>query len=76
MVIIGSAGGAQFYISCYQLRVTGGGSANPSGVSFPGAYSPTDPGILFNLYNNPTSYTVPGPPVRSPNPRYSGEQND
>jgi len=61
--VAGGAGGAQFYISCFQIRVTGGGSANPSGVSFPGAYSATDPGILFNLYSNPTSYTVPGPAV-------------
>lgn len=61
---IGSLGGAQFYVSCYQLRVTGGGSASPAGVSFPGAYSATDPGILFNLYGTYTSYTVPGPAVR------------
>ncbi|KAL0633089.1 hypothetical protein Q9L58_008045 [Maublancomyces gigas] len=61
--VAGSLGGAQFYVSCYQLRITGGGSANPAGVSFPGAYSATDPGILFNLYGSYTSYTVPGPPV-------------
>ncbi|RPA99605.1 hypothetical protein L873DRAFT_1789540 [Choiromyces venosus 120613-1] len=58
--VASSVGEAQFYISFFQLRVTGGGSANPAGVSFPGAYSASDPGILFNLYNNPTSYTVPG----------------
>ncbi|EPS36316.1 hypothetical protein H072_10176 [Dactylellina haptotyla CBS 200.50] len=47
-------GGAQFYISCAQVKVTGGGSKNPTGlVSFPGAYSATDPGILYNLYNWP-----------------------
>lgn len=28
----------QPYVSCFQVKVTGGGSANPSGVSFPGAY--------------------------------------
>ena len=32
-------GGAQFYMSCYALKVTGGGSAAPSGVKLPGAYS-------------------------------------
>lgn len=63
--VAGNAGGAQFYVSCYQLRVTGGGSASPAGVAFPGAYSATDPGILFNLYGSYTSYTVPGPAVSS-----------
>src|SRR5690606_34410032 len=61
--VAGSPGGAQHYVSCFQLKVTGGGSANPSGVSFPGAYSASDPGILFNLYGSYTSYPVPGPPV-------------
>jgi hypothetical protein len=62
-----SVGGAQFYISCGQLTVTGGGSGSPSPlVAFPGAYSSSDPGILINLYYPvPTSYTPPGPSVWS-----------
>ncbi|KAK3305586.1 glycoside hydrolase [Chaetomium strumarium] len=64
----GSAGGAQFYLSCAQLTVTGGtGTLNTGSlVSFPGAYKATDPGILFQLYwPIPTSYTNPGPaPVK------------
>lgn len=32
-------GGAQFYMSCYQITVSGGGSASPATVKFPGAYS-------------------------------------
>jgi cellulase len=32
------AGNPQPYVSCFQVKVTGGGSATPSGVSFPGAY--------------------------------------
>jgi cellulase len=28
----------QPYVSCFQVKVTGGGSATPAGVSFPGAY--------------------------------------
>ncbi|KAG8755317.1 hypothetical protein FRC14_004147 [Serendipita sp. 396] len=36
--------GAQFYMSCFTINVTGGGSASPSTVSIPGAYSATDPG--------------------------------
>jgi len=65
----GSIGGAQLYISCAQLSVTGGtGTINTAGalVSFPGAYKATDPGILFQLYwPIPTSYVNPGPAVVS-----------
>ena len=43
-----SANGAQLYISCGQINVTGGGSANPSKVSFPGAYKNTDAGLLVS----------------------------
>jgi hypothetical protein len=59
----GSSGGAQFYISCAQVKVTGGGSGSPSPlVAFPGAYKASDPGILINIYYPiPTSYTPPGP---------------
>lgn len=39
--VAGSVGGAQFYMSCYQLQITGGGSANPATVKLPGAYSAT-----------------------------------
>lgn len=35
------AGSPQPYVSCFQVKVTGGGSANPAGVSFPGAYKIT-----------------------------------
>ncbi|CAK7200789.1 hypothetical protein SEUCBS139899_003488 [Sporothrix eucalyptigena] len=60
-----SAGGAQFYISCGQVTLSGGGSGSPSDlVAFPGAYKATDPGILINInYPVPTSYTNPGPAV-------------
>ncbi|GAB7347300.1 hypothetical protein MBLNU459_g3383t1 [Dothideomycetes sp. NU459] len=56
--------GAQFYLECAQLSVTGGGSATPTTVDFPGAYNGSDPGITFNLYYpTPTAYTIPGPTV-------------
>ncbi|CAP67481.1 uncharacterized protein PODANS_6_11370 [Podospora anserina S mat+] len=60
-----SPGGAQFYISCAQIGVTGGGNTEPSNkVSFPGAYSASDPGIQINInWPIPTSYRNPGPPV-------------
>ncbi|KAG7086065.1 hypothetical protein E1B28_003585 [Marasmius oreades] len=56
------AGAPQWYISCAQVKITGGGSANPSKVSIPGWLSPSDPGLTVNIYYPiPTSYTVPGP---------------
>ncbi|KAL1846098.1 hypothetical protein VTK73DRAFT_354 [Phialemonium thermophilum] len=60
-----SKGGAQFYLSCGQIAVSGGGSTDGSPtVAFPGAYSATDPGILINInYPVPTSYVNPGPKV-------------
>ncbi|OAL56694.1 hypothetical protein IQ07DRAFT_495634 [Pyrenochaeta sp. DS3sAY3a] len=55
--------GAQFYISCAQIKVTGGGSGTPGPlVSFPGAYKSSDPGIKVNIYSA-KSYTAPGPAV-------------
>ncbi|KAI5780129.1 glycoside hydrolase family 61 protein [Geopyxis carbonaria] len=60
----GSSGGAQFYVGCAQITVTGGGSASPATVKLPGAYSASDPGILISIYYPVlTSYTVPGPAV-------------
>ncbi|OTB07133.1 glycoside hydrolase family 61 protein [Hypoxylon sp. CI-4A] len=61
-----AAGGAQFYISCAQIHVSGGsGSAQPSNfVSFPGAYKATDPGLMINIYNNGgKEYQPAGPSV-------------
>lgn len=47
-----AVGGAQFYLSCAQVTVTGGGSGTPSPlVSFPGAYSSSDPGIKINIWS-------------------------
>ncbi|KAF3190325.1 hypothetical protein TWF106_004582 [Orbilia oligospora] len=54
--------GAQFYMSCAQINIIGGGSASPPTVNFPGAYAGSDPGIHVNIYYPPlTSYTIPGP---------------
>ncbi|PMD64890.1 lytic polysaccharide monooxygenase [Hyaloscypha bicolor E] len=58
-----SAGGAQLYMSCYQVNITGGGAASPAGVSFPGAYNATDPGILIDIYKPIIDYVIPGPAV-------------
>ncbi|KAI1749100.1 carbohydrate-binding module family 1 protein [Xylaria castorea] len=61
----GSTGQAQFYMTCYQLTVTGSGSAKPAGVKLPGAYAASDPGILVNIHAPMTAYTAPGPTVYS-----------
>ncbi|KAI0884527.1 carbohydrate-binding module family 1 protein [Annulohypoxylon maeteangense] len=62
-----SAGGAQFYISCYQITVAGGATnrvtALPAGVSFPGALKSSDPGIQINIHSKISSYVNPGPAV-------------
>ncbi|KAF5340020.1 hypothetical protein D9611_012388 [Ephemerocybe angulata] len=59
--------GIQVYTECVQIYVGGNGTvALPKGVSFPGAYKYSDPGIVYNLYNPPAGgYKVPGPAVWS-----------
>ncbi|CAK7212866.1 hypothetical protein SBRCBS47491_001609 [Sporothrix bragantina] len=58
------AGGAQFYLACAQVKVTGGGTGTPGPlVAFPGVYRSGEAGLLFANYPVPTSYTPPGPPV-------------
>lgn len=67
-----NARGAQFYPSCAQVKVTSGGSTQPGqNYNFVGGYTATTPGILFNVYNSPTSYPIPGPRPWSPG---SGEE--
>ncbi|KAK0651120.1 glycoside hydrolase [Cercophora newfieldiana] len=56
---------AQFYLSCSQIKITGGGSGKPAPlVSLPGAYKTNDPGILVNLGAiQANAYQPPGPAV-------------
>lgn len=61
-----SKGGAEFYTSCFQLRVTGGtGTIKPSGAQlakFPGAYTATDKGIFTpKVFDTGFKYSFPGP---------------
>lgn len=59
-----SPGGAQIYISCGQVEVSGGGNGTPGPlVAFPGAYRANDQGLLWSYYPVRTSYTAPGPNV-------------
>ncbi|KAG9224602.1 hypothetical protein CCMSSC00406_0002247 [Pleurotus cornucopiae] len=59
--------GVQMYMSCSQIRVTSNGTeVPPGGTSFPGTYTSSTPGIVWNLYDpfgNPAAYQAPGPAV-------------
>ncbi|KAI1275842.1 fungal cellulose binding domain-containing protein [Xylaria sp. FL0933] len=58
------SGGAQFYMSCYQITVAGGsGGSLPAGVKLPGAFKASDPGIQVNIHAKMSSYVNPGPAV-------------
>ncbi|KAJ3553833.1 hypothetical protein NP233_g12556 [Leucocoprinus birnbaumii] len=59
--------GAQNYMSCTQITVASGGNQQlPGGTSWPGAYTESTPGIVFNIYErDPTEYVAPGGPVWS-----------
>jgi hypothetical protein len=52
-----------FYMNCAQVNVVGNGTAVPTElVALPGAYSPTDPGILWDTYTQDSKdYVLPGP---------------
>jgi len=61
---------AQFYPECAQIQITGGGTLAPTSaelVTFPGAYTNTDPGLTVDIYSNAaqtqTTYPIPGPPL-------------
>lgn len=58
-----AVGGAQLYISCAQLTVSGGSGSVPTALeSIPGAYKPTDKGLVVNIYYPvPKDYKPPGP---------------
>ena len=57
-----NANGAQNYPQCVNLKVTGSGTDSlSSGTPGNKLYSPTDPGILVNIYTKMSSYEVPGP---------------
>jgi len=63
------AHGAQPYVHCAELIITGSGSAKPAGVAIPGVYN--DAELRFDLYHSYNSYTIPGPAVYVPGSRPS-----
>ncbi|KAE8334642.1 glycosyl hydrolase family 61-domain-containing protein [Aspergillus arachidicola] len=56
-----SNNGAQAYMQCINLKITGGGTAAPKGIPATQFYKPTDPGILVDIFNNLRTYVIPGP---------------
>ncbi|KAK1774109.1 family 61 glycosyl hydrolase [Copromyces sp. CBS 386.78] len=61
-----STNGAQLYMECTQLNITGGtGTASPTTYSIPGIYKSNDPGLLIDIYSMKTTspYVIPGPPL-------------
>ena len=59
----GSANGAQAYPFCFNLEITGGGSAAPAGTLGTELYSAQDPGILVSIYSPGLDYKIPGPAI-------------
>jgi hypothetical protein len=57
----GTEDGAQNYPQCINLEITGSGTDSPSGTAGESLYTPTDPGILVNIYASLSTYDIPGP---------------
>ncbi|KAK1970703.1 fungal cellulose binding domain-containing protein [Colletotrichum sublineola] len=54
----------EHYVSCVQVKVTGGGSGTPGPtVKFPGAYKATDAYAKFSIYGGFKEFPFPGPSV-------------
>ncbi|ROW06914.1 hypothetical protein VMCG_04150 [Cytospora schulzeri] len=56
-----SSDGAQNYPQCVNIQVTGSGSSLPAGTKGEALYTENDESIVFNIYADFDSYTVPGP---------------
>jgi hypothetical protein len=61
----GAAIPPEFYVSCAQVQVTGGGNRTFEGVRIPGHVRHVDPGYAIDIYDGkfPETYQVPGPEV-------------
>ncbi|KAL1876965.1 hypothetical protein Daus18300_002572 [Diaporthe australafricana] len=55
------ANGAQNYPQCVNIEVTGGSGSFPAGTSGEALYTADEEGILFNIYQDFSSYPIPGP---------------
>jgi hypothetical protein len=54
----GLKGLPQFYVHCFNIEITGDGTATPPGVKFPGGYPKGDPGVGFILMGNQAKYAT------------------
>ncbi|BCR91951.1 lytic polysaccharide monooxygenase auxiliary activity family 9 protein [Aspergillus chevalieri] len=63
----GQENGAQNYVQCVNVKVTGGGNANPTGTAGEQLYKASDKGIKFDIYSDLSSYPVPGPALFNAN---------
>ncbi|KFA50474.1 hypothetical protein S40293_07902 [Stachybotrys chartarum IBT 40293] len=56
----------EHFVSCAQIKVTGGGNGSPSPTTkFPGAYKASDPYANFSIYGGVKGFPFPGPAVWS-----------
>jgi hypothetical protein len=56
----------EHYVSCVQVKVTGGGNGVPGPtVKFPGAYKASDEYANFSIYGGIKAFPMPGPAVWS-----------
>ncbi|KAM7200331.1 Glycosyl hydrolase family 61 domain containing protein [Naviculisporaceae sp. PSN 640] len=57
--------GPQFYMTCFNFKVTGTGTATPKGYTFPGAYKKDEAGWKYDVFNTTVSNPYPsvGPPL-------------
>ncbi|KAL4922010.1 glycosyl hydrolase family 61-domain-containing protein [Aspergillus aurantiobrunneus] len=62
IIALHSSGNPQPYPQCVNIKVTGSGSSAPAGVPGMQLYSPDEPGLKANIWNNPSgTYDIPGP---------------
>ncbi|KAI9674030.1 MAG: hypothetical protein M1829_003873 [Trizodia sp. TS-e1964] len=58
-------GGAQNFISCINVKVTGSGIANPPGIPAKEFYHQEDKNIHFSIWADHSTYDIPGPTLWS-----------
>ncbi|KAE8316057.1 glycosyl hydrolase family 61-domain-containing protein [Aspergillus transmontanensis] len=55
---------AEFYYTCAQVKIVGGGNGTSgSTVEFPGAYKKDNPSFNFSIYGGYKDYPMPGPEI-------------
>lgn len=57
--------GAQNYPQCFNLKVSGSGTAKPDGTLGTALYKPTEAGVSVNIYSSLSTYQLPGPTIWS-----------